>query len=209
VDEAEFDLFGSLLLNGSGDTAFNAVLRTGGGPNAGVVDNTNALALFGPTSGAGSPLGLLVREGDAAPGVNDGAEFASFGYTILNAAGDMAFAADLRTGTGPNPGVVNGANDSGLFALVGGKLSLIVREDDLFEVISPETMATEFKTIAEFTGFGSYGSFDFNDAGLLAFTLQFSDGTSGAFTVDIIPVPEPTYGLLSVLALVAMAIRRR
>ena len=171
--------FGGVVLNDSGDMTFNALLRTGTGND---VDVNNNSAIFGPTSGAGSPLGLIAREGKPAPGVDDGAEFANFAdASSLNSSGDMAFVAGLRTGTG---GVVDDNNDLGLFTSIDGEFQLIVREGDLFTVTLPDGSGTEDRTIS-FIEFSQNGM---NDTGTLVFSLNFTDGTQGIFTAANSPV---------------------
>ena len=72
-------------------------------------------------SGIFTSAGLLVREGDEAPGTG-GATFSDLKRSpALNNAGETAFRADL---TGPG---VTGANDSGIFTSAG----LVAREGDV------------------------------------------------------------------------------
>ena len=94
VDGAEFGGFnpgigpGGPAINASGDVAFKTLL-TGTGPDV--------RAIFGPTSGAGSPLGLLAQEGVPAPGVEDGAELSLYlDHLLLNASGCLLY-------TSPSP----------------------------------------------------------------------------------------------------------
>ena len=112
--------------------AFLSLLRTGTGDDLNFSGNdSNHAGIFGPISGAGSPLGLIVRENDPAPGANDGAEFSFFDSPTLNASGDVAFSASLRTGTGD---AVDFSNDEGVFGPLSGAgspLGLIARENDL------------------------------------------------------------------------------
>ena len=164
-----------LMLNDSGDVVFIASLRTGTGNE---VNSNNNTAIFGPTAGAGSPLGLIVRENTPASGVDDGAAFGNFGFSpSLNAPGDMAFVAELRTGTGD---VVDESNDAGLFTYVDGEFQLVVREGDLFTVTLPDGSSTEDRTIASIV-FSQNGM---NDAGTLVFSLNFTNDTQGIFIAD-------------------------
>ena len=164
------------VLNDSGDVVISAFLRTGTGNE---VNNNNDTAIFGPTAGAGSPLGLIVRENTPAPGVDDGATFDNLisSSPSLNASGDIAFVAGLRTGTGD---IVDESNDAGLFTFVDGEFQLVVREGDLFTVTLPDGSSTEDRTIASFV-FSQNGM---NDAGMLVFLLNFTNDTQGIFIAD-------------------------
>ena len=128
TDGADFLFLGApVSLNESGDVTFLAILQTGTGPP---VDPSNWAAIFGPTSGAGSPLGVIAREDTPAPGVDDGAEFDFFFTPAINTSGDAAFLAGVRTGTGP---VVNSSNNQAIFGPTSGPgspLGLIARESE-------------------------------------------------------------------------------
>ena len=165
VDGAILASFFSPALSATGDVAFHADLRAEAGGSLGD-------AIFGPTSGAGSSLGLIAREGDSISGLVDGAEFRSFSLLpSINASGTTAFVGRLR-GAG-----VNGSNDSGLFTFNAGQLECIVREGDQVTVTLPA--GTEERTVS-FINFSRTG---LSDAGLLAVHLFFTDGSEGIFTV--------------------------
>ena len=137
---AVFSLFNTPVLNNSGDTAFTANLAGAGvtGANSGI---------FAQSAGV---LGLVAREGDAAPGTG-GAAFSGLGNPALNDDGDTAFVGAL-TGTG-----VTGSNNTGIFAERGGVLGLVAREGDT----------------APGTGGAAFALFDvpgLNDDGDIAFT---------------------------------------
>lgn len=171
TDGAEFDRFGAYSINAAGDVVVRGFLRTGTGPAVGVyVDE----AIFGPSAGAGSPLGLIAREGSPAPGVTDAVEFNQLYISALNAMGNMAILADLRPETGTPVG--NGL-DGALFAIVEGEFQLIVRQGDLVEVMLDDGGTVENRTIS---GIGFSGA-GLNDAGELAFELRFTDDTEGIF----------------------------
>ena len=134
-DGAEFSNFGSFAINASGDVAFAAFLRTGPGGSAVTFDNNQAI--FGPVSGAGSSLGVIARTNDLAPGVADGSEFSFVGAPALNAAGDVAFSANLRAGPGGT--AVTGGNNGAVFGPVSGvgsSLGVIARTDSLAPGVS-------------------------------------------------------------------------
>lgn len=167
-------------LNSSGDLAFEGWIKTGTGE---VVTEDNNNSIFGPISGVGSTLGLVAREGNTAPGGNDSAQFDNFSEPVLSDNGDLAFFADLQTGDPQNE--VNSTNDFGLFAYVDGLLELIIRTGDLVDVQFGATV--ESRTVS---GIGLAGTdvndatVKFNENGLLAYGLEFTDGTSGIFTTS-------------------------
>ncbi|MEM6798843.1 MAG: choice-of-anchor tandem repeat NxxGxxAF-containing protein [Planctomycetota bacterium] len=88
--------FNFLNLSDAGDIAFRS---------PGMVFSREVV--FAPAAGPGSPLGVVARENVLAPGVSDGALFADFlstlpiSYPLLNARGQVALTASLRTGAGP------------------------------------------------------------------------------------------------------------
>jgi len=169
TDGAVFDSFVSPMLNASGDVAFPATLR---GASVGA-DNGNAI--FGPTSGAGSSLGLIARADTPAPGLADGAEFNSFVFVSLNAAGTTAFVATLRTGTGAPVGL---DNNRGLFINSAGEQECILRSGDQITVTLPDGSGTEERTV----GFVELSPTGLSDQGVVAFRVTFTDLTQGIFT---------------------------
>ena len=119
-DGVLLSFFGFPALNASGDIAFEASFGSGS-------------AVFGPTAGAGSPLGPIAQQDEVAPGVDDGAVFGFFTGEFfdlsLNASGDVAFGAFLRT----EPGFgfpLAGTAIFGPTAGAGSPLGLIVRSGD-------------------------------------------------------------------------------
>jgi hypothetical protein len=183
-------------LNGAGQVAFRADL-TGG---------TSTSGLFIGVPGA---VEAITLQGAAAPG---GGDFSTFvGSPILNRFGQFAFVATLA-GAG-----VTTANDRGLYAGSVGALVKVVREGDLVDVdpgagVDLRAVATigfrgEFETA---TGLQDGRGGPFTDGGLLAYSLTFTDGTSGVFVSSVAPVPEPaTAALVAGLAAAALAARRR
>ncbi|MBB6428984.1 PEP-CTERM sorting domain-containing protein [Algisphaera agarilytica] len=209
ADDAEFDSFNAVRLNDHGDLLFTASVRTGTG--APVDDSfsgpdSNNFAIFGPTDGPGSALGVIARRGDTAPGVTDGAELNFFATPQFNNAGQAAFISFLRDGTGG--GAVDSTNGTGLFAYADGELSLIARAGDLFTVLLADGITEEQRTIS-FISFGSTvdnGTPALNNEGQLAFTLSFTDGSGGIFVATI---PEPTTLALLGMSGLTLATRRR
>ena len=186
-DSAAFDfIFDTPSINDSGDVAFNAFLRTGTGAD---VSDSNAGAIFGPTFGAGSSLGPIARADEPAPGVDDDAEFDFFFDTpSLNAQGDVAFLAILRSGTDEEE--VNENIDSALYVSVAGQLQLIVRNGDPFTVTLPDGSDTQERIISAI----DMSPTGLNDAGMLAFSLTFTDDTQGIFTAVPASNTEPLLG---------------
>lgn len=114
-------------VNVAGDVAFHVDLF-GDGAAAGAVGSTNDAALVGPVSGSGSPLGLVFREGQLAPGATDGAVFSSFASEWLSSNGDLAFTASVRRGDQLS------TSERAIFGPVAGPgspLRMIAREGDL------------------------------------------------------------------------------
>ena len=87
------------LFNGAGQTAFVSFLT---GPG---VDNTNDRGIW---SGGSGSLGLVAREGAAAPGTGPGVVYINLNGPVFNGAGQTAFNSHL---TGPS---VDFTNDTGI-----------------------------------------------------------------------------------------------
>ncbi|MEZ6193462.1 MAG: PEP-CTERM sorting domain-containing protein [Phycisphaerales bacterium] len=109
------------------------------------------------------------------------------GQPLFNNAGQIAFWGRI---TGPD---VITANEDGIWATDrDGKLNLL-RKGDLFDV-NDDPLIQDLRTIQSLvltvdTGNENGRATPFNDAGELAFILNFTDGTSGIFVATI---PEPT-----------------
>lgn len=169
----------------------------------------NSGAIWTQRNGA---LALVAREGEHPPGVAGGLAFSSLQQLnpdlTVNANGQIAFRAGM-SGNG-----VTFENDRGVWATdLTGALKLIVREGELFDVNSDPQLA-DFRTISEaalaINGSGgedgAYASF--NDAGELAVTLNFTDGSAGVFVFNT-AVPEPSSILIVGLAAVLFPLARK
>lgn len=174
ADGAVFDGFGSPILNMHGDVAFRSVLRTGAsGPE---VTATNNTAWFTPSDGVGSPLGMLAREGDTAPGTGGGTYAVFNGGLVLNDLGQAVFSAIVRRAPGV-PGHfggpdISGTPDSAIFVPTSasdGSPSLLAR----FGLSAPDSGGNIF---------GRPRSFAFNAQGATLFTADLRGGSSGNST---------------------------
>ena len=172
------------MLNSAGYVAFRASLR---GPGVGT---TNFLSIWaeGP-----SGLRMIARENEPAPGTEAGVVFNIYASDLstsplFNGAGQVAFKAAL---SGPG---VDDSNDWGLWISdTSGQVMLVAREGDLFDV-NDDPLIDDYRTISrilldEDSSGGDGRMANFNDAGQLAFWLQFTDGSQGIFVAQ---VPEPS-----------------
>ncbi len=201
--DVNFSSFGSLVLNDAGQVAFSGNI-TGVG-----VTSSNNNGIW--SEGGGSGLALVARTGSQAPGTPGGVNFGSFGSNggtplVLNGAGQTAFLGNL-TGAG-----VNGSNGTGIWATdADGQLQMIVREGELFDV-SNDPLSQDLRLISNLSLITGSGGEDgraasFNDAGQLAFLARFTDGSSGIFVANTVPVPEP--GTLALLGLGGLMVGAR
>lgn len=228
----------SMLLNNSGETAFQGVTSDGG---------------YGIWSERGG-LHAVARSGQSTPGL-PGEAFRDFSVPVLNAHGHVAFLASLASGKGglwsegngelalvastgeQAPGAPAGVtfagfgngslNGRGQFAFtasltglgpagangvwvhdIDGVLRAIVRSGDSIEV-----EPGDFRIVRSVGFVGGSGNEDgrhsaFNDLGQLAFQASFTDGTQGIFVTDIVAIPEPAAWVLALLAFGAVRCRR-
>jgi hypothetical protein len=185
------------VINSNGQLAISTVMDDGG---------TIVYAIFTGTPGA---LQTLVQTSTAAPG-GGSFEYPDV-YLNMNASGQVAL-----YGLVMGPGVT-AANDVGLYAGTVGNLVKIVREGDVIDV--DPGPGVDLRTVADGgigKGFPPSAGQDgrnlvFSDSGLLAYTLMFTDGTSGVFYSQVSPVPEPATALaaLGVAALAGGVLVRR
>jgi len=168
------------FLNNLGQVVFNADIE---GPT--VLASADS-AIY---AGDANQLTLVAREGDQAPEFADGVRFRElrFRSQLFNSAGQVIFLAEV-IGTG-----INNNNNGALWSSeVGGATRLLVREGDSIEV-APE----DIRTIREIRLAGGGGDGDgtntsFNNAGVLVFTVIFSD-----FSWALVSTKVERTGLLS------------
>lgn len=179
------------------------VFQASGLGNTGATNNTGAI-LSMDSSGV---FTKVVRAGDVAifggaPLGGDALFQNNFSSIATNAVGQIAFQA-LLSGSGIFGGP--GGNNSAMFGWdPNGGLCLIARTGDLFEAAPGD-----FRTISSLGGLSTSGGQDgrtrsINDLGQVAFTLDFTDGSSGIFVTTI-----PTPGGLALLALGGLVAGRR
>lgn len=195
-------LFGFLSppsFNDLGQSSFFGILRN-------AASSIPTTANEGFWSDASGTLKLIVREGDAAPGIDSGAVVGPIDLhayrPTLNNVGQSAFPLKLLQGVGG----VTVDNDTGYWAQdVTGALRLIIREGDQLTVAPGD-----IRTIASFGLNGDARSFRFDDLGNLMFRANFTDGSQGLFIANV-PVPEPASWaiLLLTVAFTGAALRRR
>jgi hypothetical protein len=165
-----YTTFTNPVLNASGLVAFQATTSVAG---SGIFTGT-----------PGSPLSTAALTGTVAPNCG-GATFNTFGNPVLNATGQVAFTCTLNSTTD---------TDHALFAGAPGSLVLVVRKGDVIDV-NP-TAGVDNRTVSAIGLFNGSGGQDgrgmsFNDSGLIVYELTFTDGSSGIFTSQIAPIPEP------------------
>lgn len=164
-----FANFASPLFNASNDFAFQATIS---GPNVTTLNNDG---IWIKQDGVLKPIAL---EGNAAPGLGDGALFNSFSELAMNANGQIAFFATL-TGIG-----VSGDIDGGIWATTAsGELRLIAREGT--------PLAPSQPIIGELYFAGGSNNEDgqrsgFNDRGELAFLATIVGGGSSIAVSDVV-----------------------
>jgi arylsulfatase A len=194
---ARFAGFNQPLINGEGRITFAGTLVGEG------VNGTNNSGIW---SEGETALSLVARRGDQAPGTL--AQFAALNDPVANSRGQIAFAANL-SGAG-----VNSGNDRAIWATdINGQLQIIVREGDQVNV-GDDLLNPDIRTVSTFQFFGNSGGQDgrpngFNDAGQLAFQLNFTDGSQAIFIANHVAVPEPRGLVLFVLVGVCLVFRQR
>ncbi|MEM7575838.1 MAG: choice-of-anchor tandem repeat NxxGxxAF-containing protein [Planctomycetota bacterium] len=196
----------SLVMSDSGFLAFQAGLLNADGTS----DRATAGALFGAAANEETPVRLLARAGQPAPGANDGAVFDRFADPLINDHGAVAFIAELRNADGS---IIDIRGKKALYLAIEGDLHLVARAGQLFEAVaidgtlrSGTVSGIGFSADSRESIFGSVGAQ--REYGLsnhyLAFSIYFTDGTSGVYRLAI---PEPSlFGGLAVV--LGVSIRR-
>ncbi|MEM7682016.1 MAG: choice-of-anchor tandem repeat NxxGxxAF-containing protein [Planctomycetota bacterium] len=178
-------------LSGRGDVVFEARL---GGP--GVTSSSDeGLYVY-----RNAEVKEIARLGGAAPGASPEQVFRTLDPPLMNARGQILFSGYL-TGSG-----ISASNDRGLWMLgPEGDRDLLLREGDWID-IDPSLIGTDLRQVAHFflhstrdgTGGEDARLRSLNDAGQLAFSAQFTDGSWGVFvaeTITAVPAPGTFAGL--------------
>lgn len=175
----EYIDFDAPVINAAGEIAFRGYIF---GPD---VNDGNDEGVWSERAGAG--FSLLAREGEQAPGVEDGSSFEFFNsfQVVLNGSGETAFRAGLK---GPE---IDSSNDRGIWAQHrDGILRLIAREGDQIDV-NDNPLVTDLRTILTLDFHTGSGNEDgrrsgFNNRGEVAFSATFTDGSEGIFISQLV-----------------------
>jgi hypothetical protein len=175
--------------NDVGHLAYTAALS-----GAGVTDDVNDLALF-------SNGQLAIRTGSAAPGAGAGVVLDGFGFQIMSNDLDQVVVIATLDGDG-----VTEQNDKALYAFdpADGML-LVAREGAPFDLGGGDVRTVSDGSIGLFFGANDDAPRSLGNDGTLAFSLRFTDGTSGVFTVAI---PEPASAAVVLAGAIAWALPR-
>lgn len=128
TDGATYRVFSEPVINNHGDVAFLTSLQNADGSFDPMTNN----AYFAPTAGPNSSLGLLARENEPAPGVQDGSLYGHIGFNppVLNDRGDIIFDMELRNPDGSIDFTRNQAL-FGSFAHSASGAELLLRKGDV------------------------------------------------------------------------------
>lgn len=130
----------------------------------------------------------VAREDEQAPGLANFVRFQEFQAPVINALGQVAFAAEAGTS------IVGNDLKTGIWAeTTSGQLTLIAAEGETLDV-SDDPLAEDLRTIdvLRFADTTIGQRTPFNDAGQIAFSATFTDGTSGVFVSSLVaPVDLP------------------
>ncbi len=172
--------FGSTPFNNSGKALISVALFPGVGD---AVLNVNDNILY--LTQAGGPTSVVMRKGDAAPGLGGGELFATVNTsnTVLNNNDRFAFAASLSGGS------VTTANDQSVWFGSVGNLQMIVREGDP----APGTVGA---TIGDMMG---QGNFYLNDMDQVTFQTNLVGGDVVSGNSQMLYSWSPATGLTPVL----------
>ena len=205
LDGVRFDNLASIapVLNNAGQTTFIGTLAGVG------VDGSNDRAIW--RAGVDEELRLVAREGGAATGFDEGVVFESFGFALgLNDVGQLVF-----SGTVAGPGIDDTNNLAYWLQEEDGGIELILRTGDTFEVLPGEqrVVSSLLSTLSvnntrSAIGGGGDAS-TFNNQSQLIFEATFTDGSSGLFLLNLMPIPEPSSALLVGLGMSLFVLSRR
>jgi len=180
LDGSVFGSFSSLQLGVGGTVAFTGRLHDPLGSPLPMNDR-------GIWAGDAGDVSLVLREGDAAPGLA-GLEVSFLAGAAVNARGDLLFRAGLR-----GPGVDAGNDGVLYFASDTGHFVPLLREGQAFEVAPGDVrILLGFEVVSR----PAQGLASFNARRQVAFEAVFTDGSAGVFLAE---VPEP--GTLLLVAL--------
>ena len=180
VGNLAFSKFGHLVANGGLN-----------GNDVSALDNGAVLA----TDDNDGPIRLVAREGDPAPGTEEGTVFNVFSRVAVTSDGRGVFSAYLR-GSNLDPNF-----DWGIWAEdLAGTLRLVVRRGG--------TYSSDDGTELTFTSIDWDFIDGLSEAGHIAFRASLSDSRQGIFATNLIAVPEPLTIGLAVSAIVTATIFR-
>jgi hypothetical protein len=177
----DFDSFAAeapeILMGGAGDLLFSGVLR-------GADESENS----GLWLVEGESIELLVREGDAAPGM-EGVVFGDFGATVgdSNDDSDFVFQTRIRAAPGEEP---LPADAAALYACntATGELRLLVSNNDWSIDVSEAGDGSDVRTV-DSDSLNSWFSFNqwhgLADNGWVVFAAQFSDESGAIFRQNL------------------------
>lgn len=163
---------GSVVINSAGRVAFLATV-TGPGVNVGVNDQ----AVWSNRNGN---VELVVRIGSQAPGMPAGFVFNYlFGDLVMNTAGRLTFSA-----VAANP---NNPADSriGIWTQTDNGLSLVVGEGESVQVAPGDARVVKDLFAAGASGLEDGRPRSVNNDGDIAFTADFTDGSSAVFSTAL------------------------
>jgi hypothetical protein len=174
-------VFDTALINHNGTVVFHNYGMTGAG-----VTQTNGDAIFKMDSTG--TFTKVVRLGDAAPAVSTTGGLVTYntiqGSPAFNALGQVVFSCLLSS----TDGGVNGltGNNIGLFAVdARGGVQLVAQKATAFTVAPGDVRAVQSIGGINASGGEDGRATSLNNNGVLVFSLSFTNGTSGVFTVVI------------------------
>ncbi len=200
----EFEVFGNIatpVIGSTGQVVFTANVR---GSSVGGI-NERGIWMTDPAG----QLIMVARGGNPAPGPGPASKFTSMGLPSINGSGQVAFLGGYcETNANGFCGVNGGA---GIWATNrAGELLSVVRVGDQIDV-NNDPAVTDLREVRFLWLDGVSGGEDgfgspLNDAGQLAFLLEFTDGSRGVFVAAT--VPEPTALILIFACVVVRATNR-